>query len=62
MVEDPFVPELDGLDEAPLALEGLLLDGLVELEVLPEPELMPFELELEPELLFSDFSCFSHSE
>ena len=61
MVEDPFVPELDGLDEAPLALEGLELDGLDELE-LPEPELMPFELELEPELLFSDFSCFSHSE
>ena len=61
MVEEPFEPELDGLDEAPLALEGLLLDGLEEL-LLPVPELMPLELELEPELLFSLFSCFSHSE
>jgi hypothetical protein len=62
--EEPLVLEgllLDGLDEAPLALEGLLLDGLEEL-LLPVPELMPLELELEPELLFSLFSCFSHSE
>jgi len=29
-----MLPELDGLDEAPLALEGLLLDGLDELEPL----------------------------
>ena len=42
-----MLPELDGLDDEPLALEGLLLDGLDELE-LPEPELMPLELELEP--------------
>lgn len=41
-----MLPELDGLDEEPLALEGLELDGLLLLE-LPEPELMPLE-ELEP--------------
>ena len=42
-----MLPELDGLDEEPLALDGLEveLDGLELL--LPEPELMPLE-ELEP--------------
>jgi hypothetical protein len=40
--------ELDGLLEAPLALEGSELDGLLEL-LLPAPELMPLEDELEPE-------------
>lgn len=63
MVEEPLEPVLDGLDEEPLALEGLELDGLEELE-LPEPELMPLEdePEVDPEPLFSLFSCFSHSE
>ncbi len=64
MVEDdPLpMPELEGLLEEPLALEGLELDGLEEL-LLPAPELMPLdEPEVEPEPLFSLFSCFSHSE
>ena len=66
MDEEPLVLEgllLDGLVEEPLALDGLLLDGLEELE-LPAPELMPLEEEpeVEPEPLFSLFSCFSHSE
>jgi hypothetical protein len=38
---------LDGLDEAPAALDGLELEGL--LLVLPEPELrLPEDEELEP--------------
>lgn len=39
---------LDGLDEAPAALDGLELEGLL-LLVLPEPELgLPEDEELEP--------------
>ncbi len=61
VVEEDPLPMLDGLLEDPLALEGLELDGLELL--LPEPELMPLdEPEVEPEPLFSLFSCFSHSE
>jgi hypothetical protein len=58
----PELPELDGLELEPLALDGLELMP-PELEPLAPEGLEPMLLELEPEApLFSLFSCACHSE